>query len=154
MEEQLMMTADRESPVQSSLDQKVAKAVRAFKTFEPPEGYWLSFSGGKDSIVIKRIADMAGVKYTAHYVVTTVDPPELMRYIRDQHPDVVWDYPTDSKGKRISMWTLIADHTIPPTRQSRYCCSALKEKFGGGYGHSNRRQMGRIAPQARQSWAD
>ena len=132
MEQQLMITTDKETPIQTTLDQKIKKAIHAFRAFEPQEGYWLAFSGGKDSIVIKRLADMAGVKYTAHYSVTTVDPPELMRYILDHHPDVVWDYPVDSNGKRISMWTLIASHTIPPTRQSRYCCSALKEKSGGG----------------------
>lgn len=70
--------------------------------------------------------------YEAHYSVTSVDPPELMRYIRKHHPDVIWDYPRDNNGKRVSMWTLIADHTLPPTRMARYCCSALKESAGKG----------------------
>ena len=46
---------------------KVQVAIDRFKTFEPPEGYYLAFSGGKDSVVIKALADMAGVKYDAHF---------------------------------------------------------------------------------------
>ena len=30
---------------------KVAIALQRLRTFEPPEGYYLAFSGGKDSIV-------------------------------------------------------------------------------------------------------
>lgn len=41
--------------------------IERIKAFEPPEGYFLAFSGGKDSVVIKALADMAGVKYDAHY---------------------------------------------------------------------------------------
>ena len=53
---------------------KVDKAILRLQTYEPPEGYWLAFSGGKDSVVIKALADMAGVKYEAHYSVTGIDP--------------------------------------------------------------------------------
>ena len=121
---------------------KVQKAIDRLKAFEPKEGYYLAFSGGKDSQCIYHLAKMAGVKFDAHYSVTTVDPPELMRFIKDQYPDVEWErhyWPDNPKynlpsGKRrqITMWNLIADHTIPPTRQARYCCSALKESGGGG----------------------
>lgn len=46
---------------------KVETAIKRLQTFEPPEGYYLCFSGGKDSVAIKALADMAGVKYDAHY---------------------------------------------------------------------------------------
>lgn len=61
---------------------KVEVAIDRFKTFEPPEGYFLAFSGGKDSVVIKALADMAEVKYDAHYQITSVDPPELVRFVK------------------------------------------------------------------------
>lgn len=32
---------------------KVQVAIDRLKAFEPPEGYYLAFSGGKDSVVIK-----------------------------------------------------------------------------------------------------
>lgn len=44
----------------------VHMAIDRLKAFEPKEGYWLAYSGGKDSIVIKRLAEMAGVKFEAH----------------------------------------------------------------------------------------
>lgn len=36
------------------------------------------------------------------------------------------------KGKRVSMWTLIPQKLMPPTRLVRYCCSVLKETGGAG----------------------
>ena len=42
---------------------RVETAIERLRAYEPPEGYWLAFSGGKDSVVIKALADMAGVKY-------------------------------------------------------------------------------------------
>ena len=57
---------------------KIEVAIDRIKHFEPSEGYYLAFSGGKDSIVCKELLNMAGVKYDAHYNHTTVDPPELI----------------------------------------------------------------------------
>lgn len=111
---------------------KVQIAIERFKTYEPEEGYYLCFSGGKDSIVIKALADMAEVKYDAHYNVTGIDPPELVRFIKDKHKDVIFEIPKDKDGNRITMWNLIPQKLMPPTQLVRYCCEALKER--GGYG--------------------
>lgn len=111
---------------------KVDKALERLREFEPPEGYYLCFSGGKDSVVIKRLADMAGVKYDAHYNNTGIDPPELVQFIKKEHGDVVFENPTDENGKRITMWNLIPKKKIPPTRLARYCCQELKETGGAG----------------------
>lgn len=111
---------------------KVQIAIDRLKAFEPSDGYWLAFSGGKDSVVIKRLAQMAGVKFEAHYSVTSVDPPELVRFIKDVHPDVSFDIPRDKDGKAITMWNLIPRKGMPPTRIVRYCCEALKESSGKG----------------------
>lgn len=111
---------------------KVEKAIKRLQLYEPPEGYYLCFSGGKDSCVIKALADMAGVKYDAHYSVSSVDPPELVRFIKDKHPDVIFDIPKDKNGRPVSMWSLIANNTMPPTRIVRYCCEYLKENGGKG----------------------
>ena len=61
---------------------KVQIAIERLRQFEPDEGYYLAFSGGKDSITIYRLAEMAGVQFDAHYRVTTVDPPELVKFIQ------------------------------------------------------------------------
>lgn len=111
---------------------KVQVAIDRLKMFEPPEGYYLAFSGGKDSVVIKSLADMAGVKYDAHYRVTSVDPPELVQFIKKEHPDVHRDRPLDKNGKQITMWNLIPKKRMPPTQVMRYCCQDLKEEGGNG----------------------
>lgn len=110
---------------------KVEQAIERLKTFEPPEGYFLAFSGGKDSVVIKALADMAGVKYDAHYNVTSVDPPELVKFVKT-FSDVSRDIPHDKDGNAITMWNLIPKKRMPPTRLVRYCCESLKESTGFG----------------------
>lgn len=113
----------------SELDEKVKTSIERLKAFEPKngEGYYLAFSGGKDSVVCKALMEMAGVKYDATYRVTSVDPPELVRFIKEKHPDVKREIPHDKDGKPITMWNLIPRKLMPPTRIVRYCCDALKE---------------------------
>ena len=110
---------------------KVQVAIERILAFEPPEGYYLAFSGGKDSVVIKALADMAGAKYDAHYNLTSVDPPELVQFIKT-FDDVIIDRPKDKDGNQVTMWNLIPRKRMPPTRIVRYCCQELKE--GGGRG--------------------
>lgn len=110
---------------------KVEVAIDRFKTFEPPEGYFLAFSGGKDSVVIKALADMAEVKYDAHYQVTSVDPPKLVRFVKS-FDDVVMERNHYKDGTPITMWNLIPREKMPPTRLIRYCCRELKESSGEG----------------------
>ena len=116
----------------SELAEKVKKSVERLKAFEPKEGYYLAFSGGKDSVVCKALCDLAGVKYDAHYRVTSVDPPELVRFIKEKHPDVEREVPRYSDGSPITMWNLIVKKKYPPTRLARYCCQYLKEDGGDG----------------------
>lgn len=111
---------------------KVDVAIKRIQSFEPKEGYYLAFSGGKDSIVTKELCNMAGVKYDAHYNVTTVDPPELLQFIKEHHSDVKWEKARYKDGTMITMWNLIPKRRLPPTRVARYCCQELKE--GGGEG--------------------
>lgn len=112
---------------------KVQTAIKRLQSFEPPEGYYLAFSGGKDSVVIKALADMAGVKYTAHYNLTSVDHPELVKFIKREHSDVIIDRPKDKNGNQLTMWNIIPSEGYPPTRLARYCCKHLKESNGHGH---------------------
>lgn len=111
---------------------KVDVAIERIKAFCPEEGYFVAFSGGKDSQCIYHLCRMAGVKFDAHYAVTSVDPPELIKFIKTHYPDVIFDIPHDENGKRVSMWSLIPERLMPPTRLVRYCCQELKEVYGGG----------------------
>lgn len=121
-----------EQVMREDLKIKVDKSIERFRLFEPPEGYFLAFSGGKDSSVIKALADMAGVRYDAHYSITGIDPPELVDFIKAYHPDVSRDFPRYKDGSIVTMWNLIPKKKMPPTRLIRYCCEFLKE--GGGEG--------------------
>ena len=108
---------------------KVKVAINRLKLHEPKEGYYLAFSGGKDSCVCYELCKMAGVKFTAHYHVTTVDPPELIYFIREHYPDA-WENRTRPKH---SMWELIVKYGILPQMNIRYCCKELKENQGKGH---------------------
>ena len=134
---QLSMTTD------GRVTDKVQIAIERLRTFEPPEGYYVAFSGGKDSQCVYHLCKMGGVKFDAHYAITSVDPPELVRFIKTHYPDVKMEaqhysdgkpehYYPDGRPKPITMWSLIADHTLPPTRKVRYCCKHLKEPGGEG----------------------
>lgn len=90
------------------------------------KGYYLAFSGGKDSQALYHIAKLAGVCFEAHYSVTTIDPPELVRFIRKQYLDVVFDRP------KLSFAKLCIKKKMLPTRYARFCCAELKETSGGG----------------------
>ena len=105
---------------------KVKVAIERLKTFEPAEGYYLAFSGGKDSVVIKRLAEMAGVKFETHYHLTTVDPPELVHFIKEFHPDAIWHRPEKNIAERMY------DKGVAPTRMIRWCCDEYKERGGAG----------------------
>jgi phosphoadenosine phosphosulfate reductase len=125
---------------------RVAVAIERIQTFVPEEGYYVAFSGGKDSQVVLDLVERSGVKFDAHYHVTTVDPPELVRFIRAEYPQVEWNRPDES------MYQLIRRKRLPPTRRVRYCCDYLKENGGGGrvvvtgirWGESSRRSKRRL----------
>ena len=105
---------------------KVKTAIQRIQAFEPPEGYHVAFSGGKDSQTVYHLCKDAGVKFDAHYNLTTVDPPEVIYFMRRFYPDVI----VDRAGT--TMWDLIVKKGMPPTRMVRYCCDVFKESSGKG----------------------
>lgn len=109
-----------------SLDELTYRAVSLLRKHEPEEGYYGCFSGGKDSCVIKELARLAGVQCDWHYNVTTADSPELTRWIKDRHADVVWERSRKASG---SIFKEMAKRGYP-TRRVRWCCSIYKEECG------------------------
>jgi len=106
-------------------DSRDLRSIRIIREFEPEEGYYLAFSGGKDSVCLYDLAIRAGVKFDAHYSFTGIDPPELVRFIRDNYPNVHWERPKKSFYEAILARGL-------PTMTNRWCCELLKEGHGKG----------------------
>ena len=97
------------------------RSIRVIKQNEPSDGYYGCFSGGKDSVALKHLAGIAGVSVEWHYNVTTIDPPELVKFIRSVHPDVIWNRP-----KYGSFFRRAAFVKGFPTRRVKWCCEEYK----------------------------
>ena len=59
------------------------------------EGLYLCFSGGKDSCVIKALADMAGVKYDAFRKLYLNAFAEMLKYREETGKETEWKTPED-----------------------------------------------------------
>ena len=96
----------------------------------------IAYSGGKDSDVLLRVA--MGCLHKEDFEVnnshTSVDAPETVYHIRDVFKELTEKgikahihIPRDKNGKQITMWSMIEEKQMPPTRLARYCCTTLKE---------------------------
>ena len=101
-------------------DNYINQAISFICQHEPKEGYFLGFSGGKDSIVCYHLCKMSGVKFQAYFSCTGIDPPEIYKFIRQHYPEVIWRYP------KMSFWEGIKKKGVP-FRVSRWCCDVLKK---------------------------
>ena len=95
-------------------------------------------SGGKDSSVCVELAIRAGIPFEVMHSHTTADAPETVYFVRSEFKRLeglgikcTLNKPV-YKGAPTSMWALIPQKLMPPTRRVRYCCSVLKEQGGAG----------------------
>lgn len=72
------------------------------------------------------IAKLAGVKFTANMNLTSVDPPEVIRFVRTEYPSVIMIKP------KMSIYEMAKKKCIMPTRIARWCCQEYKEMAGAG----------------------
>lgn len=115
--------------MQEKIDKSIAlirKAEKLAIKMQSEEGFYLGFSGGKDSQAVLELVKMAGVKYRAVYSVTTNDPADNVRFIKRHYPDVEFDVPPKS------YFQLIAQKGVP-TMYNRWCCALFKETAGVGH---------------------
>lgn len=112
-------------------------AIERLKMFEPialsmnPDGYCVADSGGKDSSVIKKLAELSGVKYKINHNHTTLDHPETVYFVRREkarYESIGIKYTVNMP--QMSFWKLMQKKGLPPTRLMRYCCEYLKENGG------------------------
>lgn len=102
------------------------KAERIALNYDAEQGYYLAFSGGKDSQALYHMTQLAGVKFQAHMNLTSVDPPEVIRFVKKNYPKVELIKP----GKSIFQHAI--EKQILPTMRVRWCCKEYKETAGAG----------------------
>lgn len=101
-----------------SLQDKINNSIKIIQENDIND-YVCAFSGGKDSIVLYDLVKKSGVKYRVIFNKTTVDPLELLNFIKENYTEVEWIKP------KKSMFQLIAEKGLP-TRLHRWCCEYLK----------------------------
>lgn len=112
----------------SSLQSKIDYSIRLIRKAEPtalcyrPEGFFVAFSGGKDSQVLLRLVQMANVKYIAEHRLTTIDPPENVQFIKQSYPNVAIIRP------QYTFLQLCLKYRMLPTSRMTFCCHDQKEK--------------------------
>lgn len=116
-----------------TLDEKIEYSINLLRKSEemalrmdPENGFYLAFSGGKDSQVLYHLAVQGGVKFKAHMNLTSVDPPEVIRFVKKNYPDVERIKP------RMSIYEMAKKKGCLPTRLVRWCCEEFKEMSGAG----------------------
>lgn len=116
-----------------SLYEKIKYSIQLLKKteemalrFDPENGFYLAFSGGKDSQALYHIAKLAGVKFKAHMNLTSIDPPEVIRFVKKHYNDVELIKP------KMSIYDMAKKKGMLPTRIIRWCCAEYKEMSGAG----------------------
>lgn len=102
------------------------KAERLALAYDSRGGYYLAFSGGKDSQALLHIAQLAGVRYEGHMNLTSVDPPEVIRFVKQHYPEVQLIKP------KASIYQIAVEKSLLPTQRVRWCCNEYKENAGAG----------------------
>lgn len=123
------ITATLPQPLRRKVEAAVAmlqKAERLALQYDSEGGYWLAFSGGKDSQALYHIAKLANVRFHAVMSLTSVDPPEVIRFVRKHYPDCEMIKP------QMSMYRAAVSVGTLPTRVMRWCCAKYKETAGRG----------------------
>ena len=104
----------------------IRKSEKMGLRLDPENGFYNTFSGGKDSQVLYYLVKLAGVKHKTHMNLTSVDPPEVIRFVRTQYPDVELIRP------KTSIYDMAKKKHMLPTRRIRWCCAEFKETSGAG----------------------
>lgn len=102
------------------------KAEKLALAYDKDNGYFLAFSGGKDSQCLYHMAQLAGVKFKAHMSLTSIDPPEVIKFVRANYKDVEMIKPKDS------IFNIAVKLKNLPTMKMRWCCAEFKEQAGSG----------------------
>ena len=118
--------------MRQELKDKIQASIRIIKKAEKtalryqPYGFVCAFSGGKDSQAVRQLMKLADVAHRVEYNMTTIDPPEVVHFIRDYYPDVIINRPPKT------FYQICLHHKLLPSQYKRFCCRELKESTGAG----------------------
>ena len=122
-----MLTQEQEKKVEVAYERYRWAAKEAERLFDMP--LVVQYSGGKDSDVILQLAKESGVPFRVTHNLTTADPPDNVYYIRrvfaalrEEGIDCRINVP------RRSLWKIMRETLVIPSRIMRVCCSELKER--------------------------
>ena len=122
-----MLTQEQEKKVEVAYERYRWAAKEAERLFDMP--IVVRYSGGKDSDVILQLAKESGVPFRVTHNLTTADPPDNVYYIRrvfaalrEEGIDCRINVP------RRSLWRIMRETLVIPSRIMRVCCSELKER--------------------------
>jgi phosphoadenosine phosphosulfate reductase len=106
-----------------SIEEATEEALNFLKETIGSEQAVVNFSGGKDSIVIEKLAKMSGIDYVLVNTITGIDPPQVLRFIRRYYPHCLFVRP------KKSFWDLILTHNPPGGSWGgiKWCCLMIKE---------------------------
>ena len=116
---------DLRNKIQHSVE-LIRKAEKLALIYDPENGFYNTFSGGKDSQALYYIVKMSGVKFQTHINFTSVDPADIVRFVKTQYPSVIRHKP------QVSIYKKAIEMGILPTMIRRWCCQEYKEIGGAG----------------------
>ena len=104
----------------------ILKAVPLALRYDPDKGFFVGFSGGKDSQALYHMMQLCDVPMHAYFSPTSIDPAENIRFIRKNYPEV--EFTKIDK----SIFDVFRGMKVLPSMKIRWCCAYFKEKGGEG----------------------
>ena len=101
------------------LEKKIKQSIKLLQTTcRDKDNVELAYSGGKDSDVILQLAKESGIKFTARYKNTTIDPSGTLKHCKDNGVEIL--------QPPMSFFDIVKTSGYP-NRYRRICCKRLKE---------------------------
>lgn len=104
----------------------ILKAVPLALKYDPDKGFFVGFSGGKDSQALYHMMQLCDVPMHAYFSPTSIDPAENIRFIRKNYPEV--EFTKIDK----SIFDVFREMKVLPSMRIRWCCAYFKERGGEG----------------------
>lgn len=123
----MTLTPEQENKVATAYERFRWAAKEAERLFDMP--LVVRYSGGKDSDVILQLAKESGVPFRVTHNLTTADPPDNVYYIRKVFAQLKEEgIEAKINIPKRSIWKMMREMLVIPSRIMRVCCSELKER--------------------------